>query len=176
MQAIYCLFCRTGKEAAVEAALKEQGFEVISTFFEMTVFKKGVKRREVRCVMPGYVFFMAETEPDWEQVLRTKYVYRALAYGDGTRALRGADREFVYNLLHRGRIAEVSHVVRVGTKIRVIDGPLKDYEGRITKVNRKRSCAWVALDTEGFIGYAWLQYEEMGEGGSEGGEKSSGNQ
>jgi transcription antitermination factor NusG len=150
-------------EAAVEAALKEQGFEVITTFFAVNVYKARVKTRQVRCVMPGYVFFMAETEPDWERVLRTKYVYRALAYGDGARALRGADLDFVYHLLHKGRIAEVSHVVRVGTKIKVIDGPLADYEGRIVGVNRKRCCAKVTLDTEGTIKHAWLQYEEITE-------------
>jgi len=163
---VYCLFCETGRETQVEALMRKIGYEIIPSTAEYRVVKGGKQGREWRPILPGYVFFTAQTGPDWKKITGLDHVYYPLGYSDSTHALRGEDLDFVRWLLRRasGTGASgigLSRVVRVGTKIKVVDGPLKDYEGSIVKVNLRRGCAAVEISTEGVVRRVWLGFEVM---------------
>jgi len=163
-ESTFCVFCETGREASVEAFLTEQGFRVITSTAEMIVFKGGKRVKELRPLLPGYVFFAASGEPNWRALQKNRYLYRPVGYPDGRTALRGPDLDFVQWLLRNNGPVRVSKAVREGTRIRVIDGPLKDYEGRIEEVNHRRQCVKVRIATESFAETAvWLAYEAVGE-------------
>jgi transcription antitermination factor NusG len=96
---------------------------------------------------------------DWKRIYGDEHIYKALNYADGTRELRGNDLRFALMLKRRnGRLA-VSKAVQEGTKIKIIDGPLKELEGRIIKVNKRRNCAEIEIDTSGIINRIWLGFE-----------------
>jgi transcription antitermination factor NusG len=156
---VYCLFCTTGREAVVEADLKDMGLRIITTLFEDRVVKKGVERRLFRSVIPGYVFFSSDAEPDWRALCRHKNIYRPLCYGNvpEQRALRGPDLDFVERLRHWGDRPFVSRVYKEGTRIVVLDGPLKDLEGNIVFVDSRRKHVQVHIG--GALQNVWLPYE-----------------
>jgi transcriptional antiterminator NusG len=109
--------------------------------------------------MPGYVFFESDSTPDWKTIAWIPAVYKPLSYADGVYALRGRDLEFVSSLMKNNGVYKISRAVADGSKIKIIDGPLKDFSGSIVKVNRRKGRALVKLEGEGIINEIWLGFE-----------------
>jgi transcription antitermination factor NusG len=40
-----------------------------------------------------------------------------------------------------------------------LEGPLKDFDGKIIKVNKRQKCAAIKLEGEGIDKIIWLSYE-----------------
>jgi transcriptional antiterminator NusG len=162
-EAFFCLFCETGKETLVETFLKEIGYSVISSVSERNIVKMGHTIKEYRRIIPGDVFFSHVSddgrEPDWSKISEFKYVFYPLKYSDNRKQLRENDMKFVKWLVRHDGAVRVSKAVQVGTKIKIIEGPLKEYEGNIIKVNRRQKCVCVQINTEGLINKIWLSYE-----------------
>jgi transcription antitermination factor NusG len=156
---IYCIFCETGKETKVQDRLRELGFTVILPVVERMVFKRKKQTRELRPLLPGYVFLHHDCEPDWKKVNRLDYVYCALGYSDNSKVLRNKDLDFVHWVMRRNHIVEISKAVQVGTKVKIVSGPLKEWEGNIIRLNSRSKCAEVKIDTEGIAHKIWLSYE-----------------
>jgi transcriptional antiterminator NusG len=159
---VFCLFCETSQENKVELYLKKLGFNVISTFAERNIIVDGKIKNIFRSVMPGYVFFEYGgllDGLDWKEICKMPCIYYPLKYGDNENVLRGKDLEFVNWLRKNNGIIKISKVIVVGNKIQVLEGPLKDYEGMIIKVNKRQKCAAIKLDGEGIEKVIWLSYE-----------------
>jgi transcriptional antiterminator NusG len=156
---IYCLYCKTGYEKNVEKTLLNKGFSVIRSMTERNVVKKGKTVKTVRPILPGYVFFEHGTEPLWRELKKENNIFYPLAYSDSTKKLRNVDLKFVKWLKNKKGILKISKAVEEGKRIRIIDGPLKDYAGRIKKINKNRKCVEVEIETEKIINKIWLSYE-----------------
>ena len=141
----YCLFCKSGEENAVIGLLTRCGYVAFSP---LTVRNRpdadGLRRTKAR-LLPGYVFFDAEEEPDWDRIRRFSAVLKVLRYEDGNAALRGEDLDFVAWLKRYDGMVDVSGVVKVGTKIAFVSGPLLGMEGKVLKVNKGRKQVQIAL-------------------------------
>ena len=111
-------------------------------------------------LMPGYVFFDADTEPTWNRILKDSAVLKLLSYGDGEYALRGTDLEFIDWIKKNNGIIEMSSAVKVGSMIEFVAGPLKDMNGKIIKINRSRRQVQVSFGSEnGIISKVWCSME-----------------
>ena len=53
----------------------------------------------------------------------------------------------------------ISQVLQVGTKIQVIDGPLKDFEGMIVDVKKSRRVVAVQISESGHFQKIWCPVE-----------------
>ena len=71
--------------------------------------------------------------------------------------------KFIQWLIRHNDGIKISKVIQIGTKIKIIDGPLKEYEGNIIKVNKRQKCVAVRINTEGIINTIWLSYEYIKE-------------
>ncbi|GHU77809.1 hypothetical protein FACS189462_0670 [Spirochaetia bacterium] len=162
-EAFFCIFCKTGNETAVETFLRELGYTVISSLSERNIVKNGKMIKENRHIIPGYVFFSNNGEPDWDKIMDCKYVHYPLKYSDNTKQMREYDMKFVQWLIRHNDGIKISKVIQIGTKIKIIDGPLKEYEGNIIKVNKRQKCVAVKINTEGIINTIWLSYEYIKE-------------
>ena len=121
--------------------------------------KKGIARAHAR-LLPGYVFFDYGGAPAWEDILRFSSVLKALQYEDGERALRNEDLAFVQWLKQYEGLIDVSQVVKVGTKIAFVSGPLMGMEGRVLQVNRSRRQVQIAVGDEGALFHSiWCAIE-----------------
>jgi transcriptional antiterminator NusG len=158
---IYCLFCRVGYEQSVEAWLKKRDIRVISSLCERIVFRNGKKTREIRPILSGYVFFTGTSDVDWRNLRDNPNIIRPLEYADHSRSLRGYDLTFVLWLKSKKEAVGISKAVHIGGKIKIIEGPLKELEGKIIKVNKRQRCVQIEINTEAIINRIWLSYEEI---------------
>lgn len=160
----YCLFCKGGQEQNVMRMLEERGARPLAPLaVHVRPGARGQERVRQR-LLPGYVFFEQEETPDWDGVRRYSSVLRVLHYQDETPELRGADLDFVRWLrVHEGLI-DVSEVVKVGSKIAFVSGPLVGMEGQVLKVNKGRRQVQVAVGGEGNLFHAiWCSIEYVQE-------------
>lgn len=169
-----CFFCKSGKEA-----------DVINHF--ITTFPNGEAisptRTRIRrvhdtaieeCVplLPGYVFFQfTEKEPEAPGIIdaimmallqfsKLDSVLKLLRYTDGTWRLFGSDNLFAEMLFKSGgNIGLSTAYYDRGNRITILDGFLKDYEGYITNVNRKKKTVEVTVNLQGKRIIMWLGYE-----------------
>jgi transcriptional antiterminator NusG len=159
---VYCLYCETGRENRVGEGLTRSGFRVIPSLVELVIVKNKKSSHVVRQLLPGYVFFESEAAlraGDWATIKQDKHIYRPLSYVDGSKELRGDDLLFVELLERKRGLLGISKAIAEGTRVKIIDGPLKELEGKIIKVNRKRRCAEVAIESVGVVHRIWLSYE-----------------
>ena len=159
MAEMYCLFCETGFETKLEHRLEHAGYTIISSLSERNVVRNGKTVKELRPLIPGYIFISREQEPDWNELRGMEHIFYPLRYADGGAQLRGDDLLFVRWLAKKRPAIGVSTAVQIGNYIKILDGPLKEYEGKITKINKRRKCAEVLINTEALVNKIWLSYE-----------------
>ena len=125
--------------------------------------QKGQNTRHTTRLIPGYVFFDAATEPTpshWTQILKASGVLKALHYHDGSYALRHSDLKFVDWLKQFNGLIEVSRVITVGAKLVFVDGPLKELNGEVVQVNKKRRSVAVRFGTDqGLFQTVWCSFD-----------------
>ena len=156
----YCLFCKSGQEGMIITLLERSGRNAFSPFTVRNKPDAGVLRRTKARLLPGYVFFDADEMPDWDAVQRYSGVLKVLRYEDGTCALRGEDLAFVKWLKRYGGVVDVSQVVKIGTKISFVGGPLVGMDAKVLKVNKGRRQVQIALgDGEAFFHNIWCSIE-----------------
>jgi transcriptional antiterminator NusG len=155
----FCVFCETSQDNKVEAFLTKAGYDVISTLAERNIVKNGKLVKGTRSVIPGYVFFENEIEPDWDEICKYRHIYYALHYGDNTKELKNNDLHFVKWLKSNNGIIKISKAIKIGNKVKIMEGPLKDLEGKIVKINNRQKCAGIKIGGEGISCIIWLSYE-----------------
>lgn len=140
--------------------LKNEGFPAIAPTVMHWTGGSAQPKKTARRLMPGYVFFDADTEPMWNRILKDSAVLKLLSYGDGEYALRGTDLEFIDWIKKNNGIIEMSSAVKVGSMIEFVAGPLKDMNGKIIKINRSRRQVQVSFGSEnGIISKVWCSME-----------------
>ena len=145
----YCLFCKAGQEQNVIRMLEERGARPLAPLVvHLQPGEKGLERARRR-LLPGYVFFEQEEIPDWPGIIRYSSVLKILHYQDETPELRGADLDFVTWLKQYEGLIDVSEVVKVGTKIAFVSGPLMGMEAQVLKVNKSRRQVQISVGGEG---------------------------
>ena len=103
-------------------------------------------------LFPGYIFLFGEDiEPTtYWNVKRVPGFFRFLKNNHDIQPLGGAERELLVHFLSYGEIVGKSTVVfDENSRIRVLEGALKDLEGRIVKVNKRKGRAKIRLDMYG---------------------------
>ena len=156
----YCLFCKGGQEQNVMRMLKERGAKPLAPLAVRV--RTGAKAREKtrQRLLPGYVFFEQEPEPDWTGLIRYSSVLKILHYQDETPELRGSDLDFVRWLKAHEGLIDVSEVVKVGTRIAFVSGPLVGMEGQVLKVNKGRGLVQISVGGEGGLFHTiWCSIE-----------------
>lgn len=156
---IRCLFCLTGKEESVVSRINEKGLG--SAFHPRKTkpfFKKGKWEDVPVSLLPGYVFVISETPVPLNVLWRVPDVIRPLTYGpdDHEGYLSGSDRALALWLMQENGLVGNLDMVKEGTQIRIIGGLLKNFNGRILKVDRRKRLANVELELVGSIHNIWL--------------------
>lgn len=165
----YCLFCKAGQEQNVMGMLKERGAKPLAPLaVRVHPGAKGGEKVRQR-LLPGYVFFEQEEEPDWLGIIRYSAVLKILHYQDESPELRGEDLSFVRWLEANEGLIDVSEVVKVGTRIAFVNGPLVGREGQVLKVNKSRGLVQISIGEEGGLFRAiWCAIEYVQEKASDG--------
>jgi len=114
--------------------------------------KRGEKAgNEIRTLFPGYVFLAIDSgtidaEQRWA-IRSTRFFVRTLPSSAEPRPLKEKDRRLLAHFMSFGKVADISKVrFDLDDRIVVIEGPLKDLEGLIVKVDKRKRRAKIRLD------------------------------
>ena len=150
MTGVYCVFCRTGFEAGIESRLKRRGYATLVPKIKKFKPSGGKLVEKELCLLPGYVFFETdEKELDVRSINTLQNAIKLLQYDDFVEWIRR----------HDGTI-EPTKVIKEGTKIRFVEGPLCELNGRVLKVNKSRRQVQIELNNaDGLLSTIWCAIE-----------------
>ena len=154
----YVIHTYSGYEEAVARNLKQriESFGMEDKIFNVLVPKekkikiKGGKKEIVEeKIYPGYVFVeMIVTDDSWYVVRNTPNVTGFV--GSGTTPIPVSDEE-MKELLKRIEVKEPQYriEVKVGDLVKIIDGPFKDFDGKVAEVDEERGKVKVMINLFG---------------------------
>ena len=156
-----CLFCMTGKERTVAKTIENQHKEVqaraVSQIKRHTV--GGVTTLIDQILIPSYVFVRLPSNSDVHDLAKPDGLINVLTYSDGDWRLIGEDEDYVNWIFKYDGVLPLSRAHQIGDRIVIIDGPLKDFEGQITKVDKRNRCGQVLLNFAGRQQKVWLGFD-----------------
>lgn len=156
-----CIFCRTGGELLLVQSLQKEHPETRI----LLAAKKRMRRQgkmlleEQVPLFPGYIFFCAEKNFEPGDFTHREDVFRVLHDSRGDWQLRGEDETFVRALFEQDGVIGLSKAYYEGDRIRIAEGILKMYEGRILRVNHRSHTAQVCVGMAGQEVTVWLGFE-----------------
>ncbi len=144
----------------------------------LPIKRGGKTRTEQRPLFPGYVFLAIDSgsldnEQRWA-IRSTRYYVRTLPSSADPRPVKEKDRRLLAHFMSFGKVADISKVrFDADDRIVVVEGPLKDLEGLIVKVDMRKRRAKVRLDMceNSFLvdmGFEILDKKAKGSGGDDG--------
>ena len=156
-----CLFCMTGKEEQVARNIRENcpGIHALTMRKMKYRTRGGQKSSEESLLLPSYVFFRAPIDADPFHTLPRLGVVRVLTTDNDEWRLQGGDRQFARWLFQYDGLLDFSKACREGSRIRIISGPLKDMEGRITRIDKRGCSGQVTVEFNGRTFPIWLGFE-----------------
>ncbi|QEN05604.1 hypothetical protein EW093_13070 [Thiospirochaeta perfilievii] len=144
----YVLQVVTGTENKVKDSLSS--LDVINPERKLIIRRKGKKLNEVKSIFPGYIFLKTKENIDnvTLQLLKdTKNVVKILNSYKDPIPLCCNQLDLIKPLLNPNFKAELSNVnFNKDDKIVVINGPLKELEGQIIKVDKRKQRATVQIE------------------------------
>ena len=155
-----CVFCLTGQEHMAARSV-ERDWDIVKAR-PVSVLKwrteRGRKWLESQVVYPSYVFFEADEtfEPHGRMPDGCLKVLRST---DDDWRLAGYDKWFAGWLLDQDGEIGLSKARQAGDRIQIQQGPLKDLEGCIVKVDKRGRSGQVKLNVNGRTLCVWLGFE-----------------
>lgn len=148
--------CRVIERVCAEADLvSDEDEQLLEECFSptfQTEHKIGGEWKQVeKLLLPGYVIAVtARPDAVVQQLRRTPEFTRLLSTGETFVPLRDDERAWMEEFTKRGeRTIAMSVGYREGDRVVVTQGPLKGREGVITRVNRKKSLAFLEMHVGG---------------------------
>jgi len=154
----YVIHTYSGYEDAVARALKQriESMSMEDKIFQVMVPKekriqvKGGKRRVVEeRIYPGYVLVqMLVTDDSWYVVRNTPRVTGFVGAGTTPTPI---DEEEIGQLMARVGVEEPEYTVDVaeGEAVTIVDGPFKDFDGKVSEVDEARGKVKVLINMFG---------------------------
>lgn len=156
---VYCVFCETGKEEVAKVLCERiLGVQAIVLTSERFRFYRGQHRKMTVKLLPSYLFLYLSEHIDIGRITQIEHVFRVLSL-TGEHQLHERDLKFARWVYESGGVIQTSQAYREGERIVVVDGPLKDYEGDIVWVDKRKGKAKVHILTESLDTYMWLFFE-----------------
>ncbi len=156
-----CVFCVTGKEAAVAKSIARAcpGLRVMVAYQEKFKSVNGVKSKVKAIMLPGYVFFEADSDAEIVSRFPKIGIIRILTDGNRNWRLKGEDYDFAHWLFANKGLLGFSTAYREGDQIRFLSGPLKEMEGMICRVDKRGRSGQVAVKFDGREIRLWLGFD-----------------
>lgn len=108
---------------------------------------KGQPTKQLAHLLPGYLFFVSDHPQELQKLLkRIPEFAKTLGDDDGAIPLYQEEVEFLQKYTDEERILKMSEGYLVGSELVVTDGPLKDYQGKVMKIDRHKRTAVLELE------------------------------
>lgn len=159
---VRCVFCLTGTEESVIRRIRTQGLgRAISPRKVKPMKMDGQWVDREAPLMPGYVFVYGERQTALRDLRSVEGVIRVLTYGeqDEEGYLTGYDLDFALRVQRNDGVWGKLEAVQEGDFVRIIDGALKELQGKVVGMNRHRHAVQIELSFLGDVRRLWLGYE-----------------
>ncbi|MDN5302821.1 MAG: transcription termination/antitermination protein NusG [Thermoanaerobacteraceae bacterium] len=147
----FVLFTKSGEEnklkEAIEHIFPPDEIKPLIPRRRLTEKRQGKKIEVVRTLFPGYVFINTTmTEETYNNIKKMPVGSKLLMADLEPAEVPVEEMRPILKLTGASDIIGYSTGIRVGTKVKIIDGPLKDFEGLIIDVDSRKGRAKVLLD------------------------------
>jgi transcriptional antiterminator NusG len=156
-----CLFCVTGREDDVAGYISQQYPHIMALpAAQMKHKSENGRRSHTRHIMlPGYIFLRTEELVMPIGLMRTPGVLRLLYEEDQEWQLRYENLAFAKWVYDCDGLVEISKAYAEGETVRIAEGPLKEKQGSIVKVDKRNRNCLVALRFNGTVFRVWLAFD-----------------
>lgn len=161
VKAYGCLFCMTGKENIVANCIQlyNKNVHAKAACQTMRHTSQGVTRLQNDVILKGYVFFETSADASLNGLLPPNDILSVLSYSDGDWRLCGDDLEYAKWIFKYNGVLPLSKAYKVGDRIFIIDGPLKDLEGSITRIDKRNRSGQVTIHFASREQKVWLGFD-----------------
>jgi len=112
---------------------------------KIKIKKQGIVKDIIVPLYPGYIFIIGIwKQEDAKKILQIQYTVKFIG-GINSPGYLKRDEVDLINKIAKDGICNYSQVVNEGNKIKIISGPLKELEGQIISVDRRKQRAVVFL-------------------------------
>jgi transcriptional antiterminator NusG len=150
----FVIFTLTGSERRVKKLISSiystEEVNPLVPLRRLKELKKGVEIIKMRTVFPGYVFINARMSNElYRSMIQIPSIVRLLKADSEPAHVPDEEMRPILQLTADSEVIGFSKGIRIGTKVKIIDGPLKDFEGQIISIDARKGRAKVCLDLLG---------------------------
>ena len=156
-----CVFCITGKERLVANGIElfSRSARARAVCQTMRRTSSGVTTLHDEVVIPGYVFFEAPGNAELHDLIPGDDMISVLTYSDGDWRLFGEDENYAKFIFKYDGTLSLSTAHKIGDRIVIVDGPLKELEGMITRIDKRNRSGQVTVQFAGREQKIWLGFD-----------------
>ena len=156
-----CVCVRAGAERRAAGYINQMWPGVDATGLERVFYRSvnGVRHTEKQQLMSGYIFLRLYELPPATELPHIPGFIRVLDYRPGEWELAGSDLAFAEYVFANNGVLGISKACKIGDRIRLVEGPLKDMEGSILKMDRHRKNGLVEIGYHGRSFQVWLPFD-----------------
>lgn len=153
----YVIQVRTGTEESIrkqcEKLMTKQGLErCFIPYYEEMKRYRGEWHKEKKILFPGYVFAISKNvETLFWELKQVMGLTKLLGTDHIIAALTTEETEFLTSFGKEEQVVTMSRGMIVNDNVTIIDGPLKGYEGLITRIDRHKRKAWIEFFMLGYM-------------------------
>ncbi|EGD50903.1 NusG antitermination factor [Thermoanaerobacter ethanolicus JW 200] len=154
MKKWYVIFTRSGYENKVrdiiESCFKQEEVKLLIPKRKIIEREKGQPVERIRLLFPGYVFVNAEMSDDLYYKM-SDVLKRGIFLKEGKRPafVKEEEMKIILSLTKNSDLIDLSKGIMEGERVKIIEGPLKGYEGLIKKIDKRKKRAKVMLSIAG---------------------------
>lgn len=148
----YAVQVRTGEEEKIKLICnrlisKDVLEECFIPYYEKKIKYNGKWHIATEILFPGYIFMVSDYINDLLLIVKTiPKLIKILGDGNEIVPLYDGEVEFLMKFGKEDHLIKMSHGYMENDKIVITDGPMKDYEGTIKKIDRHKRKAIIEVE------------------------------
>ena len=157
----YVFFTLSNKEVDLAEELNGKYEDVYALVLKRMMHRSdhGKKWDEESVLIKGYVFIYVPKGYDIRYIRSDNNPYRILKWQLELGKLFGEDYRYSEWVLQQDGLIGVSKAVKVNEKVKIVDGPLADFEGYIVKYSKRNRNCLVEVNFMNQTIRTWLPFE-----------------
>lgn len=157
----YVLFTLSGKETNLCEELINKYDDLYALVLRRMVHRSdhGRKWDEESVLIKGYVFIYLPKNYDIKNIKSDNNPFRLLNWKQDLGRLYGEDKRYAKWVLEQDGLIGVSKAIKVNERVKIVEGPLKEFEGYIIDYSKRNRNCLVEVEFMGRTITTWLPFE-----------------
>jgi len=145
----YALFVKTGDEDNVKDRIKYRNkdkFDIVVPKRILREKKQGIWLNKIRIIFPGYVLVKGHVSiEDYYEFKDIPGIISFIRSGDKLLKIKKDEVFILSKLIHNGETIGFSKAFIENERVKIIEGPLKEMEGYIISINKRKKRAKIKI-------------------------------